>query len=220
MKKVSLFFVALLSAASMVAQESVVADDWGGDVSDRSYRIYIGPKGGVNFSTISGNPKEVDMGAKMGVGFHGGLVLGAHFGRSGNGLGEGGTGKFGVQVEALYSQHTMKTDGSDDLTVSYFEVPVLFQYYPVSCFCIEVGPTIAGTMDRSPDALSFSSATLQTKDVKGYDVKVSVGAQYRTKVGLTVGARYNIGTSDLAGNLPCKISAFQVSLGWMFNIIK
>lgn len=221
MKKLSMLVVALVGATSLFAQEPVWGEGVGVDVaaSDRSYRISIGPKVGVNFSTMSGNPDGVDMGAKMGIGFHGGAVLNAHFGRR-NSVGSGGTGMFGLQVEALYSQHTIKTDGSDNLSLSYFEVPVLFQFYPIADFCIEVGPTIAGTLGRSPDELVFTNATLGTKDLKGYDVKLSVGAMYRVKNGFTVGARYNLGTSDLAGNLPCKISAFQVSLGWMFNIIK
>ena len=216
-----MLIASLMCATGLLAQESVMVEGIGlGDgLSDRAYRISIGPKVGVNFSTMSGNPAGGDMGAKMGVGFHGGAVLNAHFGRKSESS-AGGTGMFGVQLEALYDQHVIKTEGSDNLSMSYFEVPLMLQFYPIPDFCIEVGPTVAGTIGRSPDELVFTNLSLGTKDLQGYDVKISVGAQYRMKNGFTMSARYNLGTSDLAGNLPCKISAFQVSLGWMFNIVK
>lgn len=218
MKKNFILLALLTCAINLFAQEKSESISFNDPIPTRPYNISVGPKIGVNMSSMSGNPEGIDMGAKSGTGFNGGLAANIHFGRRTE-ASKGGTGLFGAQIEAMYSQNKIKTS-SDDLTLNYLEVPVLLQYYIMPNLNIEVGPTFASVIGRSPDRLDFDKAIIYTKELKGFDVKLSAGIGYRFKCGLTTNARYNLGTSDLAGNLPCKVSTFQVSLGWMFKIVK
>lgn len=211
MKKFFISMLISLFAIGLYAQEGF------GDftVMDSSYRIYLGPKVGVNFGTMSGmdvlNPA-------MGVGFQGGLVANFHFGRRTE-KAEGGTGRWGIQVEALYSQRTVKTD-FENLKLGYFEVPILAQYYVLPELSIEVGPTIAGSLSSSPDEMQVGNLMYETGELKGFDVMISAGVGYKHKSGFTASARYNLGMSELAGNFDGKVSTFSVSVGWLFSLIK
>ena len=145
---------------------------------------------------------------------------------------------------------TIGTDESGkanaDLMVGYFEVPVYVQLYPfyrsdaMNTFYIEAGPDFAGTMSRSPKLLTvenpskeWSSITynIDNKDskLKGMDVRIIAGIGYdfaiknekhETTNLIGVNARYYMGTSKLAGNFNSKMSTFEISLSWMFNIGK
>lgn len=211
MKKFFMSMLMSLLAIGLYAQEGF------GDfnVMDSSYRIHLGPKVGVNFGTMSGmdvlNPA-------MGMGFQGGLAANFHFGRRTE-KAEGGTGRFGVQVEALYSQRTIKTN-YENLKLGYFEVPILAQYYVLPELSIEVGPTIVGSLSSSPDEMQVGNLTYATGELKGFDVMISAGVGYKHKSGFTASARYNLGMSELAGNFDGKVSTFSVSVGWLFSLIK
>jgi len=205
-----------LSAQVENAKEGATTPE---NLLSRSYKISVGVKGGVNFSTMSGTPDDIELNPKFDIGYHLGVIGNCHFGRRVKDVSPGGTGLFGLQVEALYSQHKAKTD-MGNMEVDYFEVPVLLQYYVFPNVNIEVGPTIAGAISSSPDNLSNSNVSYKTGDFKGFDVMLSGGVCYKHKSGFIATARYNYGTSKLAGNFPCKMSVFSVSLGWMFDIVK
>ena len=145
---------------------------------------------------------------------------------------------------------TIGTDESGkanaDLTVGYFEVPVYVQVYPfyrsdaMNTFYIEAGPCIAGTLSRSPKSLTvsdlkgdYSSVTYNIDNngskLKGMDVRVMAGVGYdfalknekgEAKHLIGINARYYLGTSELAKNFKSKMSTFEISLSWMFNIGK
>lgn len=208
------FFISMLVGLFAI---SLYAQDGFGDfkVMDSSYRIFLGPKVGVNFATMSGMD---ELNPSMGVGFQGGLAANIHFGRRTE-KAEGGTGRFGLQVEALYSQRTIKTD-IENLKLSYFEVPILAQYYILPELNVEVGPTIVGSLSSSPEELQLGNLTYATGELKGFDVMISVGVGYKHTSGFMANARYNLGMSELAGNFDGKVSTFTVSLGWMFSLIR
>ena len=212
------FFILLVMTAftvSLSAQEGEILEE---NIIDSSYRINIGPKVGVNFATMSGLSDEFNLNPKSGLGFQGGLAANIHFGRRTE-RSEGGTGLFGIQVEAMYSQRTIKTD-IEDLKLSYFEVPILAQYYVMPELSIEVGPTIAGTLSSSPDEIKTGTMTISTGELKGFDVMLTAGVGYKHKSGSTASARSNLRMSELAGNFNGKVSTVSVSIGWMFSLVK
>ena len=89
---------------------------------------------------------------------------------------------------------------------------------------IEVGPTFAGTLSSSPDYLEVNNTRYKTGDLKGFDVKATVGLGYRFNTnaaneGFYVNARYYLGTSELAGNFPGKISSAELSIGYTFHCL-
>ena len=186
MKK--LFLLAAVFTMAMTANAQVTfadADDnqqeefGNGDFVDKRKNVVsLGIKGGANFSTMT-KYKEIDLGQKSGVGFEGGLVLAAHFGKRTPGS-PAGTGLLGVQIEPTYVQHTIGTD-KDDIKLSFFELPVLLKIYLTPNLNIEVGPSICGTLSSKPDYIEVENTRIATGDIKGFDVKAVGGISYETK---------------------------------------
>lgn len=182
----------------------------------KPYALSIGPKIGANYS-IAGDPDGVDLGISGNVGFSAGVAANLRFGRP---VGRPfGTERFGVQLEALYSMRSLKND-VEDITLNCFEVPILFQWYFMPTFAIEVGPTFTGAFSASPKELKYDNAVYQVDKVKAYDVMLTVGVNCKLKNGFTADLRYNLGNSDLAGNFSTKVSTISLGIGWLFNVIK
>lgn len=214
MKKIYCLLIATICTVNLLAQEGNSDNlPW-----DSPNRFSIGPKVGISMSSMSGLSDEFNLNPKSGIGFLGGAAANFHFGRRTE-ASDGGTGLFGVQLEALYSQRTIKTD-IENLKLSYLEIPILAQYYVLPELCIEAGPTLALALSSSPDEMTSSNQTIATGDIKGSDVMLTLGVGYKHKSGLTASARYNFGMSELAGNFDGKVSAFTISIGWMFSLIK
>ena len=186
-------------------------------VDKRKNVVSLGVTAGANYSSMS-KYDPVDLGLKGGIGFQGGLVIAARFGKRTNGS-DPGTGIFGIQMEPSYVQHTIGTNG-DNIKLSYFEVPILLKFYVTPNLNIEVGPNICGSLSSSPDYIEEANTRIAIGDLKGFDFKVTAGVSYELKNGLYASLRYNLGTSDLAKNFPCKVSAASLTLGYKFNIFK
>lgn len=182
----------------------------------KPYALSIGPKIGANYS-IAGDPDGMDLGISGNVGFSAGVAANLRFGRpAGRPF---GTERFGVQLEALYSMRSLKSD-VEDITMNCFEIPVLFQWYFVPTFAIEVGPTFTGAFSASPKEFKYNNAVYQMDKVKAYDVMLSIGLNCKLKNGFTADLRYNLGNSDMAGNFKTKVSTISLGIGWLFNVIK
>ena len=220
MKKKFLAMMAL--ASSLCASAQVVVDDtddagaYVPPVVLKNYVLSIGPKVGGNYS-IAGDPDGYDIGMAGNIGYSAGLGFNIRFARpSGKPF---GTERFGVHLEALYSMHSMKTD-ADNLNLSCYEVPLLFQWYFMPTFYVEVGPTFKGVISSSPKNLMADNTNFVTDGLKGNDVMLSLGVGYKHKNGFMAGLRYNMGNSDLAGNFNSKVSTISLSIGWLFNVVK
>ena len=195
-----------------------------------NYELSIGVQAAGGVSMMSeGDGLSVYDGSSMSFG--GGAALNVRFGgKDSRNRDLHGQGLLGVGLELNYRQHTVKTLGQDDLKLGYFEVPFMVQLYPLyngkhlRNFYIEAGPTFAGTLSSKPDVLTVGNTSYRTGDIKGFDIKASVGLGYRfnegsANDGFYVNARYNFGTSDLAGNFPAKISTAEITIGYMFKCI-
>jgi hypothetical protein len=213
-------------AFTLCASAQVLVDDESNDDSEsnevfiptvlKSYVLSVGPKVGINYS-MAGDPDDLDLGIGGKMGFNAGLAVNFRFARpAGKPL---GAELFGVEVEALYALHSLKTD-EDNLNMSAFEIPVLFQWYAFPSLFIEVGPTFTGVFSTSPKELQYNSVSYQTEKIKGYDVMLTVGLGYKHKSGFMANLRYNMGNSDLAGNFQTKVSTVSVGIGWLFNVVK
>ena len=161
-----------------------------------SYMLSVGPRVGAGVATMSeGDGLEVYDGS--GLAFGGGVAANIRFGgKDSRGRALDGQGLFGIGLELNYKSLSVKTLGDDDLKLGYFEVPVMFQFYPLyktkqlKNLYIEVGPTIAGTMSASPDMLTVGGTAYKTGDLKGFDVKAffnkdGIDAQLRLCTGET-----------------------------------
>lgn len=198
--------------------EEVVTSDEEIVISEvlKPYALSIGPKIGANYS-IAGDPDGMDLGISGNAGFSAGVAANLRFGRpAGRPF---GTERFGVQLEVLYSMRSLKSD-VEDIKMNCFEIPVLFQWYFVPTFAIEVGPTFTGAFSTSPKEFKYNNAVYQMDKVKAYDVMLSVGLNCKLKNGFTADLRYNLGNSDMAGNFKTKVSTISLGIGWLFNVIK
>jgi hypothetical protein len=223
-KKLFLLSAAFLMAAVTNAQvtftdeENNEEESLEGIVPDkRKSAVSFGFKVGANMSSMT-KYDVADLGLKSGVGFEGGVVIAARFGKHTKGS-DAGTGMFGVQVEPTYALHNIGTS-SDDIKLNCIEVPILLKIFLTPNFNVEVGPNICGSISSKPDNLDTGNMSLAIGDLKAFDIKASIGVSYETKGGLFASLRYNLGTSELAKNFPCKVSAANLTLGYKFNIFK
>ena len=166
-----------------------------------------------------------------GISFGGGAAANIRFGgKDSRGRALDGQGLLGVGLELNYKNMSVKTKPGDKLKMSYFEVPVLLQVYPcynskqLKNMYIEAGVTFAGTLSASPDKINYQRATYATGDLKGFDIRPTLGIGYRINKnsandGFYVGARYYLGTCELAKNFPGKMSCAEISVGYLFKCI-
>lgn len=186
-------------------------------IAKRPFTASIGVKGGVNYS-FAGNPKGYDLGTKGAVGFQGGLAANIHFSDKKD-YTPAGTGRWGVQLEALYSQRTLKTD-IEDIKMNCFAIPVLAQFYVTPSLTIEAGPTFTGVLSASPKTMEQRITSFGTEDIKGHDIMATIGIGYYHNIGITAGLRYNHGFSNLAKNYETKVSTIEFSIGYLFKVYR
>lgn len=215
---IAVMAVTVAAQGIVPVDDDVVMTDTDIEITEvlKPYALSIGPKVGANYS-IAGDPDGMDLGISGNIGFSAGVAANLRFGRpAGRPF---GTERFGVQLEALYSMHSLKSD-VEDIKMNCFEIPVLFQWYFVPTFAIEVGPTFTGAFSTSPKELKYNNAVYQMDKVKAYDVMLSIGVNCKLKNGFTADLRYNLGNSDMAGNFQTKVSTISLGIGWLFSVIK
>jgi len=195
-----------------------------------NYELSVGPRAGVGFSSMSeGDGLNIYDGS--GIAFGGGLAANVRFGgKDSRGRALDGQGLFGVGLELNYKSLSVKTKPGDNLKLGYFEVPLLLQFYPcyntkqLKNLYIEAGATIAGTLSSSPDIVVSDFTVYPTKEIKGFDVKPTVGIGYRfnknsANDGFYASLRCSLGTSKLAGDFPGKINCAELTIGYLFKCI-
>jgi hypothetical protein len=174
MKKVSLFFIAVLfiSSGSLFAQG-----------------FHIGVKGGVNMTKIDG--RSFDEAFKWGLSAGGFAEL--NF-----------TNHIGIQPEVLFSQIKTKTaehfsdiyqvGGYDNqnLTLNYLSIPILLAIKPSPLLSILVGPQFGIKLNEDNSIVRNGQDAFKTGDFS-----VVGGAQLNLG-GFKLGARYAIGLNNTA----------------------
>lgn len=220
-KKIIMVCIVALSTMSAMSQVTVNRGIYGTQqqketsFSDRDsgFLMKYGIKAGLNMTSIS-NDMAFDPGFGMGVGFRVGGFLNMRWGyRTENS--SKGTGLWGFQPELMYSNQAVKTDAGD-IKMNYIAVPLLLKVYPTTALSIEVGPEFSYLMSTSPSIMAVDGAEIKVGDCKGMNVGLAAGLAYDFEMGLTVGARYTYGFTDMAKNLKWKNNNFQVTIGWMF----
>ena len=118
-------------------------------------------------------------------------------------------------VPSVSAADVWKTDAGD-VKMNYIAVPLLLKVYPTTALSIEVGPELSYLISTSPSTMAVDGAEIKVGDCKGMNVGLAAGLAYDFEMGLTVGARYTYGFTDMAKNLKWKNSNIQVTVGWMF----
>lgn len=196
-----------------------------------NFQLSVGPRIGGGLTMMS-DGDEVKVSDGSGFGFDAGLGVNVRFGGM-DSKGRrhlGGQGLIGVGLELNYASYSAKTVADKNLNLGYFEVPLLLQIYPafqtkqLKNLYIEIGPTFSALVSKSPKELQTDpNTTYMTGNLKGGDVKGTVGVGYRmgkgANDGFYVNLRYNQGFSKLAGNFPCKISSAELTIGYLFKCV-
>ena len=220
-KKIIMVCIVALTTMSAMAQVTVNRGNYSSQqqketsFSDKGsgFLMKYGVKAGLNLTSMS-NDMAFDPGFGMGVGFRVGGFLNMRWGyRTENS--SKGTGLWGFQPELMYSNQAVKTDAGD-VKMNYIAVPLLLKVYPTTALSIEVGPELSYLISTSPSTMAVDGAEIKVGDCKGMNVGLAAGLAYDFEMGLTVGARYTYGFTDMAKNLKWKNSNIQVTVGWMF----
>ncbi|MDR2563243.1 MAG: PorT family protein [Prevotellaceae bacterium] len=212
MKKFSVILAALLMTLGANAQDKPVK---------------FGVKAGVNLSSVSsikvsggGQDEPLLEGDGMSVGFHAGGFLNYSFGQY-----------FGIQPELLFSMQggKQKSPGNDplktSLSLSYINIPILFEVKPITGLSLLVGPQIGLNVSRSGKLgdTNYSGSKFDelTKDsfgcdFKKFDFSIALGLQYALPMNIYLGARYNLG---VIAPINYSESGITVS-GWKHNVIQ
>ena len=220
-KKIILVCIVALTTMSAMAQVTVNRGNYGTQqqketsFSDKGsgFLMKYGVKAGLNMTSMS-NGMAFDPGFGMGVGFRVGGFLNMRWGYITENSSKG-TGLWGFQPELVYSNQAVKTDAGD-VKMNYIAVPLLLKVYPTTALSIEVGPELSYLISTSPSTMAVDGAEIKVGDCKGMNVGLAAGLAYDFEMGLTVGARYTYGFTDMAKNLKWKNSNIQVTVGWMF----
>lgn len=190
MKKISLFVLGIAVTVASLAQSPA----------------QFGLKGGLNVSTIrSADDDDDNDGIDSKIGVHIGALAHIHL-----------SSQFAVQPEILYSQEGAEVEDSR-LKLDYINIPVMLQYMFNNGFRIEAGPQLGLLVSSKykDDDVEVDA----DDDFKTTNISLGFGVNYLSYSGLGVGARYNLGLSDIseAGNSNIKANTLQISLFYMFD---
>jgi hypothetical protein len=162
-------------------------------------QISAGAKAGLNLSNFSGTVSD----KKMKPGFHiGGLV---HIPLA---------KEFSIQPEIQFSTEGAKLN-TRPYSLGYLNIPVMVQYHSASGFYGEAGPQLGILMSAKYDGEDVKSG-LNTSNLG-----IGVGAGYKMENGVSIGARYNAGFSNiLKGSTVLKPTNIGIGLQYMFSAKK
>jgi hypothetical protein len=175
------------------------------NAQDTKNKSTAGFKGGYNLSSVSFNGESET--AKL-HGFHIGAYVESYIGKH-----------LSIQPEVLYSQQGYKIiDGNTTFTqkLNYINIPVMFKLYPVKSFFLEVGPQIGFSISHKEtfDSGFILYDTSKEFEPSNFDWGVNVGAGFKSDAGVSLGARYHLGQSDIYDQDKPKNSVWQLYLGF------
>ncbi len=178
--------------------------------------VEFGVKGGVNFSSFSGDGFGAFDDPNGRTSFHLGLLAEIPVSE-----------RFSVQPEVLYSSQGYdilnRNDANDiEYQLDYINIPVLAKIYLIEGLSFEVGPQVGflvkNEVDFDPSAINEGDIPLDDDQFNSVDFGLSGGASYKFINGFFINARYNAGLSDIYEDSAsdAKNSVFQLGVGFMF----
>ncbi|TCZ65281.1 porin family protein [Flaviaesturariibacter aridisoli] len=166
----------------------------------------LGIKGGLNIANVGGST----FATSTRLSGHGGVLVHIHLAPS-----------LALQPEVLFSGQGFKekvTGTEHTWALDYLNVPFMLQYMFDNGFRVEAGPQVGVVL--SAKVKDPSGATDIKNRLKQADFGVGFGVNYLSYSGLGIGARYNLGLSNinkLEGGDPLKNRVAQVSVFYMLD---
>lgn len=182
--------IAIVTSFALWAQKPMTPD-----YAKALYKTNFGVKAGVNLANQFAKFDNPNMGIELNtktltsfhIGFYGDFRL---------------SEKSGVLAEVLYSQ-----EGSDvnlgglsfKQKVNYIKVPLLFSYAPFSNgLSFQLGPQFGFMVKDTIELDNNDGDPFVDADFKSFEFSTVFGAEYRVTKNLKVGARYNLGITDIS----------------------
>lgn len=170
----------------------------------------IGLKGGLNLASLS--VSENGRNFQNRAGFFGGLF--AHVPVS---------PQLAIQPEVVYSSQGAKYTAENiehNLALNYVNIPVMLQAMVGRGFFAEAGPQVGFLLNTANKVGNVESGASSSNDFKKNDVALGFGLGYSGLSGLGIGARYNLGltninNSGLSNNL--KNNVLQIGLTYKLS---
>lgn len=169
----------------------------------------FGLKAGANFANWSSDNDDVEYDLR--TGFHVGGLAHIHL-----------APEWALQPELQYSQQGTKTDlgnlGEFTWKVDYINIPVMVQYMFNNGFRLEAGPQLGFLLSAKQEDDNDHEVDIDD-EFKKIDVALGFGVNYLTYSGFGIGARYNLGLTDINEERTNEIKnrVLQVSLFYMFD---
>jgi hypothetical protein len=195
MKKSILFVAALVLSTTFAAAQEYV---------------YFGVKGGVNFSTISGDGFSDFNDESARTAYHLGLLAEVPV-----------SDRFSIQPEVLYSAQGFdiirREDNADiEHQLDYITVPVLAKLYVTNGWSFEAGPQV-GFVVNEEIGDGDNDIDFYNDDRKDLDISLGLGTSFKLNNFFLYG-RYNAGLTNIYDNTAAdaKNSVIQAGIGLLF----
>lgn len=130
-------------------------------------------------------------------------------------------GLFALQAGILYTKSGFEAD-DEKITGDYICVPLSLQYYPIRDLYVELGMEMCMNIGLSPSSTQINGLNLDLDNHRAHDFKIGIGAGYIHKfknIGpIGISAKYLIGTSEFAENLPWKSNQLKICVCYRFGL--
>ena len=124
-----------------------------------------------------------------------------------------------IQPEIMYSQQGYQVETeSYKLTqkVNYLNVPLMFKVYPTAVFYLEFGPQIGFAIAHKEEFESFLGSSSRDFTPNSFNWGANAGLGFKTKDGITFGARYHYGLGEINDETDYFNNVLQLSVGVSF----
>jgi len=180
-------------------------------VASGQMQLAVGLKGGLNFASLNTN-SSVKSNYSNRTGYHAGAYVMFKF------------TKVAIQPEVIFSKQGQSfTFNQKDYNSNYdyINIPIMLKLYLAGGFNLQAGPQFGFLASSKGALINAANGSVQTdQDLKNFmkssDVSIGVGFGWDLPFGLNVGARYNIGLSDInkysgSSAPPAYVSTMQTS---------
>ena len=178
--------------------------------------VKFGTKVGLNLSNFTGDLDDSDSKIGFNIGAFAEISL---------------SDKFIFQPELLFSSQGAKFEESDNnfsseekLKFNYLNMPLMIKFAASDKFALEFGPQLGfllsakSKFEETFDGETFSEEVDIKDSVKSIDFGLNFGASFDVSENIMIGARYNLGLSDITDSEDLKVqnAVFSFSVGYRF----